>query len=1804
MLKKEGFWFNLMRLSLGSIFLFTIFSSLSISSFAAVIESGNITLRDFNINSTSSFNFTSNKTGLGHLKYDNSSNQFDFIETMGGAQLMALGSYSKGYSDFVNNFNQVPLANFTSGFQGARYVDGQLYHLLTGYAVALLIPNGTGGYYYSAIYITQVNFSNNMSFYYKFNNQSGNNSFGGITECAVNLDFQSCINDVTNSCNWNDQRGICEKFSGFVSSLPPADCGMMPKFACDGINDTYCKWNANAGKYGKCESQQNYNPLYGFNCSAVINQTVCNDQQFTEKSGLCTWDNINALCNVNKTKTFANLPNPPYFSCQAAAVVSNQTLCQNLSDTYFMPCGWNNQTNRCEELFFDFGSFNDFGDIGSENTCQLMGGSWKSETTFDPISNGVSSESWCEIGFAIKTFDAIGGGGHGFSGHAGQLNDCSRDCFACEFNTTGGRWPDTSTAKSKCESSVAGCQFRQDSNAFNGYGWCNPAGGLGGFNCDTSCGDCMLMPEPNASCIQSSAGCKWDNITRFCVGSGQKGCNQECMQCFEQTSCQNSPASGGCQWDSTSFLCKPKGGNFEICFDAVDNDNNGKTDCADFKCATDSFCAGSVGDVNDCFKYVEFSYPGIHLGSGQKYAQRNCTSATGCYWVTEGFGFGYCAPASEQCFKNESFSLNRANCEGFTVSGSNVCVFEEEGRCYENATMVNSCLGKSQIDCGNMKGCAWNNEDLRCDIKAIVTCEDNETLQVSQTLCEQSGCFWQGDQFGGGFEGGFHENCLSPCLNTSITTADGCASATNKTGFINGSCVWQTGFCEPKDFIGGCVQNDGDYSTCKANTNCNWAEFPYAPLRHPNGSTNFNDYLHPADTTWLAIGLELPLGLNAKNESVYNLTRLPDNTYVALVMQNGSNTENLSRIYCNATIIMEYNWSEASKNDCIRGACNAYNKSSCGNNTVHYYLSNITKQLEVLWEVPIYFLSLDSKEADNKTTDVTNISTVTVNGNLSEQVRENATAGDGTNATRVRTSAGLCDGKLSNNFFAGMDQEPPMLIAGDVIGDLSSTNADTPSSHSYLDLMGLGVKKTPEAYAYGLPVVNISGSALCNKVPLLGGSFGGGTNTSRYYLYLDTDGKSTGSCSADDNSALVGFEYKFKYVAQIGSDGKLSETLVSQSCSLGSWIPTNVPFKSDKVKACSFVNGPMFAIDKDTLTGKSDVNTSKSWRAYAVSAHVAGNSSNVSDKVGPGSADFKGIDIQLVDCTSTTDKDNPQCNKFKQFGFFPGEFGPACLDNIDNDGDSLTDCNDFDCKYDPFFCSGSFASVTGDDSAPSLVWTKVNQKIPTALTFIFGTDEPANGTVRFYDNDSACSALNITSRDKALDDGDSHTNYRPHHVADVSGLAANKTYFYKYEVCDPTSNCAVSECSNATTSFTYENVTFKLEVPANWTVDIPSLNLTNYSAQYALKASTEYLDNTNITVRNPDNKSAITFIGVDIFEKQTLNISKFATPTGAVGIDANQYQSFKQKTGMDKALVKIPSTGSIAQHCDDNGANCKTVTSKLTCTFGSSFTECQVPDGVGLGFSTYKATSSSTSSTSTSGGGGGGGDGGGGGPATSSKEGISKSQFWQSISANQDVSMKVDKTEIPITQLSFTSKKTASNAEIKITALTEAPSTDVTVTTPVYKYISIDKKVLSDENIDEAELEFKVERSWLNANSVSEDDIALMRYTTKWDELETIKQNSDANYAYYKAFTPGFSYFAIVSKVSKPLEEKGLEAVSEEVVEEGKAEELPTGEATAEIQEVVGDKKKPNKTLLILSIVAMLLVVASVIVTVYKKRQQ
>ena len=125
----------------------------------------------------------------------------------------------------------------------------------------------------------------------------------------------------------------------------------------------------------------------------------------------------------------------------------------------------------------------------------------------------------------------------------------------------------------------------------------------------------------------------------------------------------------------------------------------------------------------------------------------------------------------------------------------------------------------------------------------------------------------------------------------------------------------------------------------------------------------------------------------------------------------------------------------------------------------------------------------------------------------------------------------------------------------------------------------------------------------------------------------------------------------------------------------------------------------------------------------------------------------------------------------------------------------------------------------------------------------------------------------------------------------------------------------------------------------------------------------------------------------------------------------------------------------------------------------------------------------------------------------------------------------------PVVNVSFDSKKTVGKttaiAEMlkgKSTLVSELPSDEV------YKSLNIwvgTSGFATSENIENAVIYFKVEKSWIQDKNIDQSSITLNMYNdTKWDPLSTNLSGEDDKYLYFTAKTSGFSSFAITGKTA------------------------------------------------------------------------
>ncbi len=612
---------------------FVLVSALLLVLFAGSVSAAVISGTDVTWSNVSSLTvLTAAVAGSGDirwLKIPDVSLQTDHGAFMSGSNgyFNATGSNvyltSAGYINNINDIYSTPAANATDPFSMGDTKKSvwktvfPLYGTNDGFYVRDA-QNRTGIFVVTAISGTSLTFS------YKINNQSGNTTLAATptTGCGAQATESAC--STKPGCYWDSFASFCKESGGSSGSKVGAigpDCPMFDNNQINCQNISVCQWTA-AGSL--CDNNHSvFNSSTGIVCSNIKNSTLCNNQAFTKP--LCSWNGTG--CAKNTTKSNTDVAAAPVTFCEAAK--TNQTLCDQLRTTYFMPCKFDNKSTASTaddvctfnfESVFSGGAGEDIFDACDTKTeCDAVGGTWKSEQFSYTDGYGttqVQTDEWCEFSFGDY-----------------EKESCDDACWACEFNSSGGSgtkvaWASQAAAKTACETSKSGiCQFYADTNAFNSFGWCEPNKNLGfGFknSCSNDCHGCF----DNASCVASTQNCTWlvdsqsidvNNDGQFNATSDGRceqanlasvfDCNQDCQACAGQSACVASTKSGGCYFNPTYgtdvlgnifAVCIANGTTPEVCYLPGDEDGDGLADCADTNpsggdCTKSPACGANAG---------------------------------------------------------------------------------------------------------------------------------------------------------------------------------------------------------------------------------------------------------------------------------------------------------------------------------------------------------------------------------------------------------------------------------------------------------------------------------------------------------------------------------------------------------------------------------------------------------------------------------------------------------------------------------------------------------------------------------------------------------------------------------------------------------------------------------------------------------------------------------------------------------------------------------------------------------------------------------------------------------------------------------------------------------------------------------------------------------------------------------------------------------------------------------------------------------------------------------------------------------
>ncbi|MBT4352683.1 PGF-pre-PGF domain-containing protein [archaeon] len=140
------------------------------------------------------------------------------------------------------------------------------------------------------------------------------------------------------------------------------------------------------------------------------------------------------------------------------------------------------------------------------------------------------------------------------------------------------------------------------------------------------------------------------------------------------------------------------------------------------------------------------------------------------------------------------------------------------------------------------------------------------------------------------------------------------------------------------------------------------------------------------------------------------------------------------------------------------------------------------------------------------------------------------------------------------------------------------------------------------------------------------------------------------------------------------------------------------------------------------------------------------------------------------------------------------------------------------------------------------------------------------------------------------------------------------------------------------------------------------------------------------------------------------------------------------------------------------------------------------------------------------------------------------STLWLDLEQGEH-SMIIAKESFPVTEIIFDVKNNIKNT-VKIT-ITKLDKPNMFLNNETYNYFKITKEGILDDNIENINIIFKVDKSWIKNNEI--ENILLHKYKGKWKELITIFLKKDNNYEYFKTTLSEFGEFAISGEKIEPI---------------------------------------------------------------------
>ncbi|MBT3985424.1 hypothetical protein HOD38_05510 [archaeon] len=1316
----------------------------------------------------------------------------------------------------------------------------------------------------------------------------------------------------------------------------------------------------------------------GLACSYITDLDLCTS--ISSLSTCCDWVGTGCAASYDpKCRTEREeLPQNLVKCSDAGAVTSDikaaENLCSQVAGSpWFAPCEWDSSTGQC-----GFNGDSVFGDrtqslslIDNEEMCKFGGGKWIDE-------------------FYCEGDDSMPAGRCEAKGD--EENNCNVACFACESGFDGSPHTTSQEFSEYCfDSDLGYCEPTLDSTAPNGFGYCSAKEEFKNkvaTDCKSDCGSCTYMGNPNAaspfdgsesyySCNTpqcycentdsfGNVNCKYvsdsdSDLGGYCVDSTTKTCQDSCDRCYTQDECVNDGknvwgVSGLCSWSGTATdgSCgSAGGGNDEVCWDAIDNDENGEIDCGDAKCFTDPSC-GFVSVTDNCPSFTTVA---------------TCEAA-GCEAIEDYGGF-FCDFAGARCWENDgdSTACTNAGCEFSLGSG------DASASCEQDWGSEMTCMEAEDDDaCGGLDGCVFESDDWCNQPEGAESewCADgkagwckSETFSDANVECwrfkatntcnAQDGCVFMASDHG--------ETC-------EVDWSVDCPSLTDSSSCISGGCDWaeEDGYswcrgkfekCFRKNSREQCLQDSdicdwnewGNYcdpicfskenGECEAVDGClltsGWCEQDWSGSGLSCFDLTEEGACNSADgCTYKGAGWCSPPGFTGG--SAFDEGTGGGGEMGSICWKYDGTNQNACESNADGA---DCSWYQEIKPYCDvdwSGNCwEKWDSDSCGATggcTWNGGASNCESTFDQCWGIE-----------DSGTCNTNANCNYNVLGSYCEPICFSLSAGDCAANDDCKLMSGWCEAPGMGAMFDGMESGMPVMVAMDECGSETS---------DHLDLCGIGVKDMGDALGFGGIVSNMGDAGVCNnkKIGFDGVVVGNGDEDLKFYVYIDSDGSTDGGCALSDDNSLKGYEFMLKYVSTWNDDNsKVEDTFTSYKCVSSKWKVADISLSAWDTKMCSEIGGPIIAVQKSDLEKFPALyNSGVDMRVSVATAGDGKDASDPSDTAGPGWVTPGAFDFELAGFFDYG-VDSAQFEDIMKNGYVEYE---DCFNSIDDDNDGSVDCDDWDCA-ELKMCENLGVNAAGyvDNSAPKISGIKVEEYTDSVMVMYY-SDKPTTGTYYDYGTDSSCTGPTTSIYDKGII-SDNMKDYKMWHIAEVyddggvnsldSPLTADTDYYYKLEICDKAGKCAKSKCSKVRTSngrCPYCKFVTKIVAPEGWTVSY-DLNTdgtyehiqgTVCGTNAGMKTSYTEGRSANVMISDTSGykmifndvhltKTGLTSDTRDIQSEGAL-IATTVNDVPLVGMASSTRDKIINNLHPDSCQIRIPSSPDCSElwHCDDSGANC------------------------------------------------------------------------------------------------------------------------------------------------------------------------------------------------------------------------------------------------------------------------------------------